>query len=188
LPRLESGSGFLPDVGTIGLSFSKGPRSPGLITGGCSVDAGVPFSRSSGSAADRSGGNSSTRLTKTPSATVKRRQPFTCLKRQEEPETKNPKDREQPPRTPSAYFHAAPKSRNRLQKEKMPRGRRKSLKRLDPRKRNAWISFRFPWISFRPGFDFLPEKFGYPSSGWRVGRGLGFRGMQTGALSSEQEQ
>ena len=35
-------------------------------------------------------------------------------------------------------------------------GRRKSLKRLDLRKTNAWISFRF-------SLDFLPKKLGFPS-------------------------
>jgi hypothetical protein len=55
LPRLETGSGsfadeFLPDIGSIGLSLST---FVGLSLHGRRV----PFSRSSGSAADRSDGN-----------------------------------------------------------------------------------------------------------------------------------
>jgi hypothetical protein len=42
-------------------------------------------------------------------------------------------------------------------KKKKCRGdQRKSLKRLDSRKTNAWISFRF-------SLDFLPKKLGFPS-------------------------
>ena len=57
-PRLETGSGFfagefLPDIGSIGLSFSKRSRSPDLRAG--IRGPGFPSSRSSGSAAARSG-------------------------------------------------------------------------------------------------------------------------------------
>src|SRR5208337_3079085 len=53
--RLFQAGVFLPDVGSIALSFSR-PQIPGLMTRG-SVDGEVSFSRSSGTAADRSDGN-----------------------------------------------------------------------------------------------------------------------------------
>ena len=86
--KLETGSGsfqadvYLPDIGSIGLSFSAGPR------GFCSEGARVPVSHNE---APRPAGRTETaptRPTKTPSAIVKWRQPFACLKRPEVPETK----------------------------------------------------------------------------------------------------
>jgi hypothetical protein len=50
----------------------------------------------------------------------------------------------------------APKAAIGSKMKNAVRDRRKSLKRLDRRKINAWISFRF-------FLDFLPEKLGFPS-------------------------
>ena len=100
IQRLETGSGsfeagvFLPDVGSIA-RFFRGSSVPGLITRGCSVDAGVPFSCSSGSAAAKSDNDAQA------SATIKRRQPFTSPET-EGPETKAKKTPTTPRRTCNA--------------------------------------------------------------------------------------
>jgi hypothetical protein len=60
------------------------------------------------------------------------------------------------PRTRNADSVAAAHRRESASKRKNAVGRRKSLKRLNQRKTNAWISFRF-------SLDFLPKSLGFPS-------------------------
>ena len=102
IQKLETGSGsfeagvFLPDVGSIA-RFFRGSSVPGLITRGCSVDAGVAFSCSSGSAAAKSDNDAQA------SATIKRRQPFTS------PRAKKP-NRRPKRRQPTRGEHATPNS------------------------------------------------------------------------------
>jgi hypothetical protein len=167
--KLETGSGsfqadvFLPDVGSIGLSLFPvlgllGPRRQGS-----------PFSRNEAPRPPGSDGNGARA-----SAIRKRRQPFTCFIRSEEPETKTEGPTMNPGRTRNAYVAAAPQSRNRLKTKKYYGGRRKSLKRLDSAKESVAFNldflpggFGFPsdraWISFRSGLDFLPGDFGFRS-------------------------
>ena len=168
--KLETGSGsfqadvFLPDVGSIGLSLFpvlglfSGPAAPGF-----------PFFAQRGSAAARVG-----RKRRPSVRDKKRRQPFTCFIRSEEPETKTEGPTMNPGRTRNAYVAAAPQSRNRLKTKKYHGGRRKSLKRLNSAKESEAFNldflpggFGFPsdraWISFRSGLDFLPGDFGFRS-------------------------
>jgi hypothetical protein len=96
------------------------------------------------------------------------RQPFTCFVRPVAFETKGTilKANERRVRrpAPSTSGGGAKKSRG---------GRRKSLKRLDPRKTNAWISFRF-------SLDSLPEKLGFPSDpAW-----ISFRRIRTSFIGA----
>jgi hypothetical protein len=84
------------------------------------------------------------------------------LKRRQEGTTNNPKptSRPMPPGRPLRP-ETAQKTKN------VAGGRHKSLKRLDPRKTNAWISFRFSLDILPAGLEFRSEKFGFPSGAWK---------------------
>jgi hypothetical protein len=89
---------------------------------------------------------------------LKWRQPFTLLEKTEGREAKTKvttDDRGEGtmPTPASRLFEAGTGAK----REKSSGGRRKSLKKLDSRKTNAWISFRF-------FFDFLPAFLGFPSA------------------------
>ena len=85
---------FLPDIGSIGLSLSAGPWAHGPWTP-------VPFSRSS---APRPPGRANGAHA---SAIRKRRQPFTCQMRQEEPGAKTRGNDTNPKPTSSAHAAVA---------------------------------------------------------------------------------
>jgi hypothetical protein len=90
------------------------------------------------------------------------RQPFTCSidwrNRNEDKKQRQQARSEQAP--PMLGASLRPEAAH---EEKMSGSRRKSLKRLDPRKTNARISFRFS-LDFLPlGLGFPSEKFGFPS-------------------------
>jgi hypothetical protein len=135
--RLETGSGsfqtdvFLPDIGSIALSFSAGP-GPGLLIRDPPWKPRFPF-RAMRLAAVESGGNGAASVSQRRNPRSKRRQPFTCFMNLENGNEDKKDRRTTLRRTRNAYSHAAPKSRNRLQKN-VAGGRRKSLKRLDSAK------------------------------------------------------
>jgi hypothetical protein len=126
----------MPDIGSIGLSLA---RSSVLLL----RDAWVPF------LAMRLRGRQVGRKRRPIVRDYKRRQPFTCPMRPEDPETTPKRTDKQP-----AGEHATPYVRG---------SRRKSLKRLDSRMESEGfpnLDFVPPDLDFvPPDFDFVPKRF-----------------------------
>ena len=147
---------FLPDIGSIGLSFSA-RSSVGLMTRG-SVDPGSLF------ALIRLRGRQSRTNDAQASAIMKRRQPFTSLAKQpEEPKTKTEGPTMNPGRTRDAYFAAAFEAGIGFEKKKCLGGQRKSLKRLNSAKESEAFNL-----------DFVPPDLEFSHPAWISSGNLDF--------------
>jgi hypothetical protein len=144
--------------------FSAGSSVPELTARGCSWTPRFPFR------ALLARGRQVRQMTFYESAIVKWRQPFTCSRSPEDPETKTKRNdrgaNKQRPgcARPSLRPDAAQKIGKRPKNCQIrPESAASHWKVTICGRQMLGFPSDFSWISFRKGLDFLPEKLGFPS-------------------------